>query len=140
MNVYLDTSVIVSMFTTDAHTSRATTFLARANDRLALSDWTATEFSSALALGTRVGRLTSLERGAAEAAFQSWQEREPFASALDPNDIRVARNLIKTTARPLRAGDALHIAIAQRLGCSLGTFDVGMRDAAVDLGLQIEDL
>jgi len=140
LNVYLDTSVVVSMFTTDVHTLRAATFLAQANDRIALSDWVATEFSSALAIGTRVGRLTSSEREAAELAFQSWRDREPFASAVEPDDIRVARNLIRTTARPLRAGDALHIAIAQRLGCSLCTFDGGMRDAAVDLGLQVEDL
>jgi predicted nucleic acid-binding protein len=140
LNVYLDTSVIVSMFTTDAHTPRAATFLARAKDRLALSDWVATEFTSALAIGIRIGRLTAYEREAAESAFQSWHDREPFAFAVEPNDIRVARSLIRLTAHPLRAGDALHIAIAQRMGCSLGTFDAGMRDAAIDLGMQAEDL
>ena len=140
MNVYLDTSVIVSMFTTDAHTSRASRFLALVSDRIALSDWVATEFSSALAIGTRVGRLTSDEREAAELAFQSWRDRAPFTSAVEPIDVRVARDLLKTTTRPLRAGDALHVAIARRLGCSLATFDVGMRAAAVDLGVLVEDL
>src|SRR5260370_26338680 len=128
------------MLTTDSHTPRASSWLPGASSRLVVSDWTLTEFSSALELGVRVGRLTTAGRDTAEAALQSWHDREPFSVAVEPNDIRAARHLVRATALPLRAGDALHLAIAKRLGCSVGTFDVGMRDAGADLGLPIEAL
>jgi hypothetical protein len=140
LNAYLDTSVLVTMFTTDSHKQRLSTWLVATAGRLVLSDWTLTEFSSALAVARRTGRLNQAECDTAEESLQSWLDREPPAFAADPADIRAARRLIRSTASPLRAGDALHLAIAQRLGCSIATFDNAMRRAATALGIPADDL
>jgi len=140
LNVYLDASALVTMFTVDAHRQRLSLWLASVTGRLTLSDWTLTEFSSALAVGRRIGRLNHAESEAVEAALESWLHSEPPALAVDAVDIRTARRFIRSTTLPLRAGDALHLAIASRAGCSIATFDNAMRRAATDLGVPAEDL
>lgn len=40
----------------------------------------------------------------------------------------------------LRAGDALHIAIAQSAGCTLLTLDKRMAEAAVQLGVPVAEI
>jgi predicted nucleic acid-binding protein len=140
LNAYLDTSVLVSMLTVDDNTRAATAWLSSAPRRLSLSDWSVTEFSSALALGVRTGRLTQADRTAAEVALRSRLDVDRQVEAVVADDVRTARALILATGLPLRAGDALHLAIAQRLGDAVATFDARMREAAVDLGLRVEDL
>jgi uncharacterized protein len=140
LNAYLDTSVLVSMFTVDGHQPRLNAWLGSAGARLKFSDWTLTEFSSALAVGVRVGRLTKGEADSAEAALELWAQASGAALEIEPSDIRNARRLIRGTTQPLKAGDALHIAVALRDGCALATFDEGMRRAAADLGLKLEPL
>ena len=140
MNAYLDTSVLVSMLTVDDNTPAASVWLLSASARLSLSDWSLTEFSSAIALGVRTGRLTETDRAAAEASLGSWLTPDRRVEAVAPDDVRTARALILASRRPLRASDALHLAIARRLGDALATFDVRMSEAAVSLGLSVEDL
>jgi predicted nucleic acid-binding protein len=140
LNAYLDTSVLVSMFTTDAHTPRVAAWLPSAANRLALSDWGLAEFSSALGIGVRVGRITADERQAAEGTFEMWLGPDQSVSPVEPDDVRMARSLIRAARLPLRAGDAMHVAIARRLGCALATFDIRMAEAATELGVPLEDL
>ena len=138
MTIYLDTSVVASLFTTDTHSDRAAAWLPAVSSRLALSEWTIAEFSSALAIMERARRLPANDRSRAEAAFDSWVSRQRSAHPLGPGDAITARRFILGVARPLRAGDALHLALAQRLGFSLATFDGGMAAAATDLGIAVE--
>jgi hypothetical protein len=128
------------MFTVDAHTSLASSWLVSTKGDLVTSDWGLAEFTSALSLGVRVGRLTASERSAAESAIEAWLNVDMPALAVQPGDIRQARGLIKATTAPLRTGDALHLAVAARLGCSIATFDIHMAEAAVDFGIVVEDL
>jgi uncharacterized protein len=139
LRTYLDASVLVSMFSIDANSPRAKVLLASIDADLSLSDWCLTEFSSALAIGLRVGRLTAGDRDAAEASLGSWLGANWRAEPVQPNDLRVARSLIRTTGLPLRASDALHLAIAQRLGDVVATFDIEMARAALDLGIPVAD-
>jgi hypothetical protein len=53
---------------------------------------------------------------------------------------RILKRLMNQTGAPLRASEALHLAIARRTGHTLATFDSGMRRAAEDIGLPVEDL
>ncbi|HEX3919317.1 MAG TPA: type II toxin-antitoxin system VapC family toxin [Caulobacteraceae bacterium] len=138
MTVYLDTSVVASLFTTDVNTARAAAWLAVTPRDLALSEWTLTEFSSALAIMERALRITASERLNAEAVFDGWLSRQRPAYPLAGGDALVARGFIRAVARPLRAGDALHLALVQRLNVSLGTFDIRMAAAATDLGIPVE--
>jgi predicted nucleic acid-binding protein len=140
LSIYLDASVLVSMFTIDEHTTRARGWLGAVDRALSLSDWTLTEFSSATAIGVRVGRFTEADRDEAEARLGAWLGSSEVVESVDPDDVRMARGLIRATRLPLRASDALHLAITHRLGDTLATFDVGMARAAADLGIAVEDL
>jgi uncharacterized protein len=136
---YLDTSVVLSLFVVDAHSLRATTWVRRGVE-IVFSDWTLTEFTSAIATAGRAGRVPSPMRAAAEQGVNRWVARRGAALAVLSDDVRQARALINSTSQALRAGDALHLAIALRAGCPLATFDNAMRRAATDFGVPIEDL
>lgn len=138
MTIYLDTSVVASLFTTDAHSARASAWLPAVSSRLTLSEWTLAEFSSALAIMERARRLPANERARAEAAFDSWVSRQRAPHPVGPGDAIASRRFILGMTRPLRAGDALHLVLVQRLALSLATFDDRMAAAALDLGLAVE--
>jgi hypothetical protein len=140
LTTYLDSSVLVSMFSIDANSPRAQALLASIDSDLSCSDWCLAEFTSALAIGMRVGRLTTADRDAAEASLGTWLAVNGRAEPVQPDDIRVGRSLIRATRLPLRASDALHLAIAQRLGDAVATFDIEMARAAIDLGMPTVDL
>jgi predicted nucleic acid-binding protein len=137
--VYLDTSVVMSMFVVDAHSRDARSWLARNTQPLTFSDWTAAEFSSAAAVAARAARSPGL-RISAERAFNTWIAQRGGALAVMSADVKQARSLMNSTSEPLRASDALHLAVVQRSGDTLAAFDVGMARAAVDLGIPVEDL
>jgi hypothetical protein len=138
LTVYLDTSVVASLFTTDVNSPRASAWLTSAPRDLALSEWTLTEFSSALAVMERASRMSANERLNAEAVFDGWLSRQRPPYPLAGGDAVVARGFIRAVARPLRAGDALHLALVHRLNVALGTFDIRMASAATDLGIAVE--
>jgi hypothetical protein len=140
LTVYLDTSALVSLFATDTHTPRVQALIARSPEGVIVSEWGLAEFTSALAIGIRTTRLQAHERDQAEATLNAWLARNGPALSLEPGDGESARQLIRATLRPLRGGDALHLAIVRRLGCALASFDRRMHEAAVDLGMMTEDL
>lgn len=139
MAVYLDTSVVMSMFIVDAHSPDARSWLARNTQPLTFSDWTAAEFTSAAAVTARAAFSPGL-RAAAEQAFNAWIAQRGGALAVTSADVRQARVLMNSTREPLRASDALHLAVVRRTGDTLAVFDVGMARAATALGIPVEDL
>jgi predicted nucleic acid-binding protein len=54
-----------------------------------------------------------------------------------PSDLALADRFVRDRRTKLRAPDALHIAICQRIGAELLTFDVAMSEAAGLLGLSL---
>ncbi len=128
------------MFVTDAHSRFVAGWLARSPRAVTFSDWTVAEFTSVLGVVSRAGRIQTAARAAAEAALDTWIGQHGSALAVVSMDVRNARALMNQTGAPLRASDALHLAIARRTGHTLATFDIGMRRAAEDIGLPVEDL
>jgi predicted nucleic acid-binding protein len=137
MSVYFDASVIVSMFVKDAFTERAEAFLSSSQPRPVLSDLAATEFASALSLRMRIGTLTADEARAAFLAFDGWMLEETERVECTTFDIRRAEISIRRLDLPLRAPDAIHLAIVQRQGAELATFDRQMTECARTLGLTV---
>lgn len=137
--IYLDASVVVSTFLSDVHTSRVIGWLSTVSEAPTLSHWTATEFSSAATGQERMGRITRDRRLVAEQNFDGWLlaiEQAPVISV----DFALARDFLRRGIPRLRAGDALHLAVARRLGARVATLDAVMTDAALAIGLALETI
>lgn len=134
MTVYLDTSVLMSLFQTDKHTERASAWI-EGVDAFVMSSWTLTEFSSALAVRTRMRNLRDRDRREFELQLDQWLRGRVVLSVVG-GDMMEARRLVKNDVR-LRAPDALHLALAARHGCSLATLDEDMAAVARDIGLTV---
>lgn len=116
--IYLDTSVLVPMIVPEASSSavrrwRDTLTEAQAKT-LTLSAWVVTEFTGAIALKVRNRQLTKAQGEAAVSLLH-----EEIAPKLDvvevtPTDFRLADVMLREFALGLRAGDALHLAVASR--------------------------
>lgn len=136
MSVYLDTSLLVAFFATDAHSDRAARLIG-ASDGLILSDFAAAEFSSALAGLHRMGRLEATHARSAFADFDAWTNQTCRRLETAPQDMMFAEGLMRRLDLSLRTPDALHIAMAHRLGVALATFDVRMAADARRLGVEV---
>jgi predicted nucleic acid-binding protein len=55
----------------------------------------------------------------------------------DPADIQAAAAIIRRLDLNIRAPDAIHLAIARRIGASIVTFDHRMADNAPALGIAV---
>lgn len=134
MTAYLDTSVLVSMFSNDVHTTRVTRWL-QGKPEIVLSLWALTEFSSALAVQSRMRKLEDRTRRALEIQVDGWLPSRTVLSVQE-SDLIEARTLVRGDVR-LRAADALHIAIVIRHGGALATLDADMAAVASDLGVEV---
>lgn len=136
--IYVDTSAIVAALTREATTLRVQNWIElQPEGELSISPWVATEVSSALSIKTRTGALT-IENRAEIMAIWAELQREIFVT------IPIAANHFETAARfadqhelSLRAGDALHLAVASSAGYRLATLDTTMADAAPKLGVPV---
>lgn len=137
MDVYLDASVIVALLTNDALTGRARVFLETETPSLFISDYAVAEAASAIARRVRTGELTEAEARAAFDNLDRWTQTFARRVEISPGDIVMATRFIQRLDLTLRAPDAIHIAIAQRLAIALATFDRGMASSASTLGVGV---
>ncbi|MDO8694682.1 MAG: type II toxin-antitoxin system VapC family toxin [Sheuella sp.] len=110
--IYVDTSVFVSLLTRENKTNDVNRWYANCDQTLASSEWCITEFASALALKQRTGQIDQSFSDTAWEQFQTLCKRDltllPVASA---HFYKAAVSVLNTTLG-LRAGDALHLAVA----------------------------
>ena len=137
MIVYLDASVLVALFTDDGSSARADVFVTDPELVFHVSDFGAAELASAVARKVRTGEMTMENAQAALANFDIWRDRTPVIHATTSDDISGAETFIRRLDLNLRAPDAIHIAIAQRHGLTLATFDERMAACARELGLAV---
>lgn len=128
--VYLDTSVLGALFFREPSASRVADRLARARRPLLISAWTFTEMASVAAIKERSGEVDAAGRGFALAAFQQFASDSLQVREVDPVDFRSAAALLEPVGSGLRAGDALHLAVARRAGADLATLDRRQASAA----------
>jgi len=136
VSVYADTSVLVAIIAPDALNARARSYVDGARPSLLISDFAAAEFASALARRVRTRELTADQAGDAFAAFDAWAAFRGSRLGTTTADVARAETFIRRLDLNLRMPDAVHIAIAQRHGAILATFDARMADAAQTLGLE----
>jgi hypothetical protein len=137
VSAYLDANVIIPLFAVDTLTGRAETAIRSAQDELIMSDFSTAEFSSVIARRVRTRALHTDEAQAAFSSFDIWCARYVTLVKLENLDIMDATALMRRLDLALRTPDAIHIAMVQRIGCRLLTFDRAMAGVARTLGIEL---
>ncbi len=137
MDAYLDASVLVALLIHDALTARARAFLQTESLVLFVSDYAETEVASVIARRVRTRELTATEAKTAFDSLDHWTRTFTQRIETAPTDIAAAGAFIRRLDLTLRAPDAIHIAIAQRFGIEIATFDLGMASSATTLGVKV---
>lgn len=133
--LYLDPSLLTAALTTEQRSERARNWINAADEPLITSEWAMTEVASALSLKQRRCELDAVTRAVAERSFARLvDEALDVVLVLQP-DFRAAAEFVRVPARNLRGGDALHIAVAGRLGATLHSLDDDQIAAARQLGV-----
>jgi hypothetical protein len=135
LSVYLDASVVISLFLPDLNADRAGAFLRTRPVDLIVSDWCAAELASVVSKRVRMRLLVEQEARKALANFDQWAAANIARAGCLPADIRAADTFLRRLDLNLRTPEAIHIAIARRLGAELATFDVRMAESAEALGV-----
>ncbi|WP_425485400.1 type II toxin-antitoxin system VapC family toxin [Azospirillum oleiclasticum] len=134
--MYLDTSVLVSALTNEVATERVQRWLAEQDpEDLTISDWVVTEVSSALSIKIRTGQIGMEHRAAALSHFTRLCALSFTILPVAAAHFRTAARLADQHALSLRAGDALHLAIAGDAGATLCTLDRRLADAGTAVGV-----
>jgi len=136
--LYIDTCVLVAVLMPEAHSTTAAAFLEQASAPLAISSWSITEIHSALGLKVRTKALSASQAEAVLQGFERSLAPGLLELELEPQDFRNANACLGGWRSSLRAGDALHLAIASGRGATLCSLDAPFVAAAQQLGLDAQ--
>jgi predicted nucleic acid-binding protein len=117
--IYLETSILFPLFVREAATGRIRRWIATLPlSELAISEWTRTEFMSGL--GVRVRSRSTDAQVAREIVkmFNEWAEESLVVLVPEREDYRLAGRYLESFDLGLRAGDALHLALASNRGAN----------------------
>lgn len=134
--LYLDTSLLVAVFTDEAAADRLLAWLKRSqSEGLTISEWVATEFSAALSMKIRTKHIDESYRARAFALFERMAADSMRVTTVTDAHFRSASQFASEYRLGLRAGDALHLAIASDQDAILCTLDKRLAGAGKTLGV-----
>ena len=110
--IYVDTSVIVALLTTEPKTQAVTAWFAELRDVPTCADWLLTEFHSALSIKTRTSQVSEADAKRVSKEFEILAEGGLRIVSVSRNAFRHAAKMVQQHEHGLRAGDSLHLAVA----------------------------
>lgn len=113
--VYVDTSALVPMFVREPGSEAILGWIESSGEALAISDWSLVEFASALAIKARMGHAGEAFAKRAMAQMQAFAAASCLVATPRAEEFRRAAELCAEASANLRAGDALHLSIAEAL-------------------------
>ena len=130
--LYLDTSFVAPLVLNEDVSPQVEAFLEKqAAGSLAISQWTRVEFCSLMAREVRMKHLSPRTAEAVIAEFEALVQESCQVWLPGAADYDLARSLLARFDTGLRAGDALHLAIARNQGAeTILTLDEGLLKAA----------
>lgn len=132
---YVDTSVLVAALVGESGSDRALEWLnEQPPQNLHTSDWSVTEFSSALSVKMRTGQIGGEQRASALAAFSELLEESFSILTVSKQHFLQAARFSDRHELSVKAGDALHMAVALDARLTLCTLDRRLAQAGPLLG------
>ena len=139
--LYFDTSFLVPLFVRERSTLAIVQFVEELPPGVvAISEWTRVEFSSLLARDVRTKVLTREAAARVDRDFESVARTAFTVIVPARDDFALAQQYLRRHETALRAGDALHLAIASNhQATTIYSLDKGMVTAGTLLGLAVRD-
>lgn len=139
MNLYLDTSVLVSCYVAEAQSNTVLAQLAQHSHELLISQLSEVEFCSALAMKLRSKHISLAQQEKVLMLFQLHLETRQYNKVyLTDDTYQLAKQFLLNKSLKLRTLDALHLALAQQLNAILFTADIELVNAAAVLKLKYQ--
>jgi len=136
--VYLDTSALVPAFIREPKSDAVLAWIESSGARLVVSEWSVTEFASAAAIKVRTGEITAAFAKQARTRFLDFAQKHCSIAVPGRAEFRRGAELAGDAARKLRAGDALHLAIAEATKVEgILCLDEAMSSSAKAIGLSV---
>jgi len=111
--VYVDTSALVPTFIREPKSDAVLAWIENSGESLVVSEWAITEFSSAAAIKVRTGEIAAAMAKQARARFLGFAQDHCSIAVPQRAEFRRAAELAADVNLKLRAGGALHLAIAE---------------------------
>ena len=137
--LYLDTSLLVAALVHERGTATAHCYLQdKADHGWQISCWVVSELASALGLKCRQTIITASEAADIWQRFQVLERQRLQVLTPESADFQAAARFCLSPTTPLKAGDALHLAICQRQNSCLVSFDRQLHAAAMQHGVSTQ--
>jgi uncharacterized protein len=138
MSSYVDTSVWIALLGHEKTSASVATWM-ELGEPLVTSRWTAVEIASAMSIKSRRGEIS---QETVSRICQAFRNLIAIGGVSVPShedaDFLEAGLMCEDVSRKIRGGDALHLAVAQRVGCrQFLSFDQILNAQAVQMGLEL---